>query len=67
MRQRSAPESIQADTPSMEPVVFGTLLIGSVGVAFLAAYGLLSLILGLMMGTTSESVGQPDVNSLSNS
>jgi hypothetical protein len=44
----------------MEPIVFGALLIGSVGLALLAAYGVISFILGLMMGTTTGSVRKTD-------
>lgn len=50
----------------MESLVVGTLLIGSVGIASLAAYGLLNLILSLMTATTNGSVGQTEPNPLSN-
>jgi len=42
----------------MEPLVVGTLLIGSVGVASLAAYGLLNLILSLMTGPPLDRYGR---------
>ena len=48
----------------MQPFVFGMALIGSVGVAFLSANGLLRLIFHLMTGTRqTNQLAQPDASS----
>ena len=47
----------------MQPFVFGMALVGSVGVAFLSANGLLRLIFHLMMGTRqTDQLAEPDAN-----
>ena len=50
----------------MQPFVFGMVLVGSVGVAFLSANGLLRLIFRIMIGTRHTERLAPDANSFGN-